>query len=314
MRENHSSSSIIAKALASSLQRERKIILLSVFSAIMLGLYLISDTVNQEDYKYKIYYIIVAVSSFVFVTVSSYRMLFSIGVKGVKTNEISEAHSQSGNAGRSLDVDITKAQNVYTEQSEDLVEIVQKAIRASYARQRLASTNKMVEFNLVNAANAVETSKRRANQNLIAGVSTAAIGVALLAYAVIFSPEYDSIDKFVIKAGPKMALSILVEVLAMFFLRAYRDGTHEMRHYQSELMTCASKMTALIAVTEGGMVDESGAVISQLSTPQINRILDKGQTTVELEKSKIDNQADGKVLEYVERIMKAVRASPNTPT
>lgn len=132
---------------------------------------------------------------------------------------------------------------------------------------------------------------RRGNLNLSLGVLTTIVGLGILGYFVI---EIDAVpnDKvaFIAYFIPRLSLVILIEIFAYFFLKLYKSSLSEIKYFQNEMTNSEAK---LIALKCSLMTDNSEAisnVIKVLSETERNAIIEKGQTTTEIEKLKVNQQ------------------------
>jgi len=91
---------------------------------------------------------------------------------------------------------------------------------------------------------------------------------------------------------PRLTLALFIEIFAFFFLRLYRNNLDEVKYFQNELTNIESKQTALEA---GFLIKESSKetlekVILNIVSTERNFILEKGQSTVDLERNKLENK------------------------
>lgn len=132
---------------------------------------------------------------------------------------------------------------------------------------------------------------RRGNLNLTLGIVTTIIGLGILGYFVL---EIDSIpeDKmaFIAHFIPRLSLVILIEVFAYFFLRLYKSSLSEIKYFQNEMTNAEAKLAALKCSLMTSDAVSTAHVIKTLSNTERNAVLEKGQTTAEIEKSKIEQQ------------------------
>ena len=87
---------------------------------------------------------------------------------------------------------------------------------------------------------------------------------------------------------PRLSLVILIELFAYFFLKLYKSSLSEIKYFQNELSNFEAKYVSLrIAIMDKdrGVFDE---VIKTLARTERNYILEKGQSTVGLERAKFD--------------------------
>ncbi|WP_198551123.1 MULTISPECIES: hypothetical protein [Pseudoalteromonas] len=159
----------------------------------------------------------------------------------------------------------------------------------------------------------------RANINLLLGMVITAGGLYLLWTTVsmvdtskllkeLASEGTESNGKFLknllLPLVPRVMLVIFVEVFAYFFLRLYKEGLSEIKYFQNELTNVESKLVALefsyVTGNEGAM----NKVIESLSVTERNFVLEKNQTTVELEKAKSDTQMTQTLIKAVPNLFK----------
>jgi hypothetical protein len=132
---------------------------------------------------------------------------------------------------------------------------------------------------------------RRGNLNLSLGILTTIVGLGILGYFVI---EIDSVpeDKiaFIAYFIPRLSLVVLIEIFAYFFLKLYKSSLSEIKYFQNEMTNVEAKLAALKCSLMTNDIGSISNVIKVLSETERNSILEKGQTTAEIEKSKIEHQ------------------------
>lgn len=156
--------------------------------------------------------------------------------------------------------------------------------------------------------------RRRSNLNLALGMAITAGGLYLLWTTVsmidasellkqLASEGVDSNDKFlknlVLPIIPRVALVIFIEVFAYFFLRLYRDCLSEIKYFQNELTNVESKLAAVEFSYVTNNPDGLKLAIEALSKTERNFILEKGQTTVELERAKSESELTRNVIKTI---------------
>lgn len=132
---------------------------------------------------------------------------------------------------------------------------------------------------------------RRGNLNLSLGILTTIIGLGILGYFIL---EIDSIpeDKmaFIAHFIPRLSLVILIEVFAYFFLRLYKSSLSEIKYFQNEMTNSEAKLAAIKCSIMTSDSASTSRVIQALASTERNAVLEKGQTTAEIEKAKIEQQ------------------------
>jgi hypothetical protein len=137
----------------------------------------------------------------------------------------------------------------------------------------------------------IEALTRRGNLNLSLGVLTTIIGLGILGYFVV---EIDSIpeDKmaFIAHFIPRLSLVVLIEIFAYFFLKLYKSSLSEIKYFQNEMTNAEAKLAAIkcsMIIADNTAIF---SVIKALALTERNAILEKGQTTAEIEKARIEQQ------------------------
>lgn len=130
---------------------------------------------------------------------------------------------------------------------------------------------------------------RRGNINLILGVITTIAGLLALVYFIL-KHEQASAEPLLYAMNflPRLTLVIFIEVFAYFFLKLYKVGLSEIKYFQNELTNLESKHMALLAALRHNNSEILLKVIGALSDTERNHILEKGQTTVEVEKMQLE--------------------------
>ncbi|RQO79157.1 hypothetical protein DBR40_05410 [Pedobacter sp. KBW01] len=125
--------------------------------------------------------------------------------------------------------------------------------------------------------------------NLTIGVTTTAAVIAFLGYSVAtFDTTLTSAGDYLIHFIPRISLSIILEVFAYFFLRLYTKNLEEIKYWNNELTNIEFKSIAI----KSAMLEDNTKLLEKIAMEILkterNFILKKGESTVELEKSKND--------------------------
>lgn len=136
----------------------------------------------------------------------------------------------------------------------------------------------------------IESLGRRGNVNLALGVITTLVGLVLLSVFIFKNEELAAGSlPYAINFLPRLTLVIFIEVFAYFFLRLYKACLSEIKYFQNELTNLESKHTALFAALRC----ENGAILSKvieaLAKTERNQLLEKGQSTIDIQKMQIEN-------------------------
>lgn len=143
----------------------------------------------------------------------------------------------------------------------------------------------------------VQDLARRGNLNLVLGILTTLTGLLTLAYAVTTSPTSTSLPDILGHFLPRLSLAFLIELFAYFFLKLYKQSLGEIKYFQNELTNVESKIAAVMFALEAGNTILLEKVATSLSKTERNFVLQKHQTTVELERERIASRESQKAFQ-----------------
>lgn len=109
---------------------------------------------------------------------------------------------------------------------------------------------------------------------------------------------------FFIHHLPKLSFVIVVELFAYFFLRLYKNGFDEIKYFQNEITNIEMKVMSLKYAQEFKNEDMIKELAMLLMKTERNFILEKGQTTVSIEKDRLQNLSDSKLTTMISEIIK----------
>jgi hypothetical protein len=147
----------------------------------------------------------------------------------------------------------------------------------------------------------VDVLGRRINLNLIIGIVTTFLALVMLATLVLgvsaTTTTEDGIDwEYVV---PRLSLALFTEAFAFFFLRLYKSGLEDAKYYQNEISNIEMWALGAQIALESGKDRSVENAVQQLMHIERNFKLDKNQTTVGLERDKIESRTGSDALEAV---------------
>lgn len=130
---------------------------------------------------------------------------------------------------------------------------------------------------------------RRGYLNLVIGILTTIAGLLILGFYVFREhlPEQDP-WRFTSDFISRLTLVLFIEAFAYFFLNLYKSSLTEIKYFQNEITNLEAKFIALSVSIDSGSQKTRDVVIAELCHTERNHILNKGQTTVELERARAD--------------------------
>ncbi|MZY05435.1 hypothetical protein GUK58_05145 [Acinetobacter pittii] len=144
----------------------------------------------------------------------------------------------------------------------------------------------------------------RGNFNLVIGVILSGIGGSFAYFFIQKLPLTTSGIQLLSYSFPRISLFMLFALLVFFFLNLYKKSLEDIKYYQNEITNLEAKYLSLQIAKNMNNHKLLGMVLENLIKTERNFILEKGQTTVELEKEKNDSNSANKTLDTLKDILK----------
>jgi hypothetical protein len=189
--------------------------------------------------------------------------------------------------------------------SEFLKEIKESLSVSLQKDSRIGEINKQFNQTIERLNRELASLSRRGNLNLSLGIATTVAGLIILGYFVLSNKNVsDSLITFVPYFVPRLSLVIFIELFAYFFLKLYKSSLSEIKYFQNEMTNVEAKQISLVVAL--GLEDKKvcEGVISCLSATERNYKLEKGQTTIDLEQSKLDKEAISEMFDKLLNVFK----------
>ena len=145
---------------------------------------------------------------------------------------------------------------------------------------------------------AIEDQYKRGTINLAIGIIITIIGLAVLGYYVseLKIDPANPINTAQV-FFPRLSLVILIEVFAFFFLKLYRASLIDVKYFQNELTRFEAKYIALWAAYQEEDRAMFEKILEILARTERNVILEKGQSTIDLERERSEKETMFKVID-----------------
>lgn len=102
---------------------------------------------------------------------------------------------------------------------------------------------------------------------------------------------------------PRISLTILIEVFSYFFLNLYKKNLEDIKYFQNEVTNLESQYLAVLYAFEHNNGQVKAKVIEKLMDTERNFILKKDETTIDLEKNRIDAQSSNTTVQALKDII-----------
>lgn len=148
----------------------------------------------------------------------------------------------------------------------------------------------------------IENLKRRGTINLFLGMLLSIVGLYFLS-SITKTTGYQSFQDLLINITPRTLLVIFIEIFSFFFLNLYKKSLDEVKYFQNELTNLEAKYLALNIAKHNGNFKLLSTTLDHLLTTERNFILKKDETTIELEKSKIETNSSNNTIQALKDII-----------
>jgi hypothetical protein len=95
---------------------------------------------------------------------------------------------------------------------------------------------------------------------------------------------------FLMTLLPRVISILSMLTMFLYFTRLYKANIIDVKFYNNEITNIELKMTAVGILLINGDTDSINAIVKEFSTTERNSVMNKTQTTVELERSKLENE------------------------
>ncbi|WHA55214.1 hypothetical protein [Acinetobacter pittii] len=140
--------------------------------------------------------------------------------------------------------------------------------------------------------------------NLSLGMMLSIGGILYLGSFVINAQTFDSLEKMFINTFPKAIFVLLIEVFAYFFLKLYKQNLEDIKYYQNELTNIESKNLAVQISKQSNNHKLLTLCVEEFLSTERNFILEKDQSTIEIEKERINSNNTNSTLQVLKDIFK----------
>jgi hypothetical protein len=199
--------------------------------------------------------------------------------------------------------------------TDSLADAARKVAEAEEER-KLATARRNVIASRVRSAVArlgeeIDATRSTNTVNLLIGVMIAIIGMMALAYSVFdASISLKTGSDFSLHFASRATFAIIIEVFAYFFLNLYKKGQTEIRRLQNEISNFEMKYIGLRATLDFPEKTIFSDAVKEFIKAERNTVLEKGQTTVELEIAKNESIELRNAMKYISSAFRGTQITP----
>lgn len=140
--------------------------------------------------------------------------------------------------------------------------------------------------------------------NLSLGMMLSIGGILYLGSFVVNVQTFDTLEKMFVNTFPKAIFVLLIEVFAYFFLKLYKQNLDDIKYYQNELTNIESKNLAVQIAKQSNNHKLLSLCVEEFLGTERNFILEKDQSTIEIEKERINSNNNNNLLMALKDMVK----------
>jgi hypothetical protein len=198
------------------------------------------------------------------------------------------------------DANITIVHGNYDSLNQDILNLIKNNAENGYELELLDYILKYRNRLL----NHIQSLTKNSALNLIIGLMTTIVGVIVLYGIFIESGKLDVLGYF-----SRISIAIFIELSSFFFLRLYSSNLFEIKYFHNELSNIDAKMIALKVALLKKDDDTLKFILKELMKTERNRLLKKGETTVELEKMRFDREESKSLTDTLTKVVEPLLKS-----
>lgn len=162
--------------------------------------------------------------------------------------------------------------------------------------------NNQIKNSILRLRDEKSSSFLRGNFNLMIGVMISTVG-GYIAYTFILKlPTAATTVELFSYTLPRLSFFMLIILLAFFFLNLYRKSMEDIKYYQNEITNLEAKYLSLQMAKSMNNHKLISSILEQLVKTERNFVLEKDQSTIELEKERISSNNANNTLQAVKDI------------
>lgn len=208
---------------------------------------------------------------------------------------------------------LASALKISEEEKKDLINKLNQQLEGNITQEYLVNLEN--KFKLKNLEQITDVSISRikreiryvrltGNFQLYIGILLSIVAIALVAEKVFFNTiTYSDINQLLMEILPRAFLLIFIEIFSFFFLNLYKKSLDDIKYLNNELTNLENKFLALYLSKENGNFKLLSNSLNELVKTERNFVLKKDETTIELEKSRIEAQSSNSTIQALKDII-----------
>ncbi len=202
--------------------------------------------------------------------------------------------------------------NITDEEKSEIITKFNRKLEEEAGKEFILSIEKTVKLKLIDEAISqsfkrikyeIQSLGNRGTINLFIGILLSFGGVFYLIITMSASAQYTEVITLLSYLTPRILMVIFIEFFSFFFLNLYKKSLDEIKYFQNELTNLEAKYLALTIAKQSGDQTLLSSALDCLLKTERNFILKKDETTIDLEKSKVEAQSTNNTIQTLKDII-----------
>lgn len=196
----------------------------------------------------------------------------------------------------------TLEEKIRSEASQNFIDDIENKIKKTNLELIF---NEKVEKSIDRLTKEKNSAFFRGNFNLTIGFMISIIGGSIAYTFIQKLPIAATTVELFSYTLPRLSFFMLIILLAFFFLNLYRKSMEDIKYYQNEITNLEAKYLSLQMSKSMNNHKLISSILQQLVKTERNFVLEKGQSTIELEKERISSNNANNTLQAVKDIFQS---------
>ncbi|HCA5309272.1 hypothetical protein ACKEN5_06370 [Acinetobacter baumannii] len=201
---------------------------------------------------------------------------------------------------------------ITAKEKEELLKTLTEQLESKTSEEYLLKLENKIKLKLIEDSisssfsrikNEISSLGNRGTINLFIGITLSIGGIFYLIFTMSSTFTNIEIVAVISHLTPRILMVVFVEIFSFFFLNLYKKSLDEIKYFQNEMTNLEAKYLALALAKQSGNFKLLSSIVENLMNTERNFVLKKDETTIELEKNRIEFQTSNNTIQALKEII-----------
>lgn len=201
---------------------------------------------------------------------------------------------------------------ITAKEKEELLKTLTEQLESKTSEEYLLKLENKIKLKLIEDSisssfsrikNEISSLGNRGTINLFIGITLNIGGIFYLIFTMSSTFTNIEIVAVISHLTPRILMVVFVEIFSFFFLNLYKKSLDEIKYFQNEMTNLEAKYLALALAKQSGNFKLLSSIVENLMNTERNFVLKKDETTIELEKNRIEFQTSNNTIQALKEII-----------